>query len=110
MIRDNIRMDVENLTCTGGRRLAVIREELEKMEDDAMFLAYADALLSQMPCFRMNNSTRRNRLYLDPNLKGIIYHTIKFCDYYGFEYASIKRDIKVPLLRIWTHQKESARR
>lgn len=108
------------------------------MDDDAMFLAYADALLSQMPCFRMNNSTRRNRLYLDPNLKGIIYHTIKFCDYYGFEYASIKRDIKVPLLkietdlparvqasfspeyrllrrrwkalRIWTHQKESARR
>ena len=37
MIRDNIRMDVENLTCTGGRRLAVIREELEKMDDDAMF-------------------------------------------------------------------------
>ena len=72
------------------------------MEDDAMFLAYADALLSQMPCFRMNNSTRRNRLYLDPNLKGIIYHTIKFCDYYGFEYASIKRDIKVPLLKIET--------
>ena len=102
MIRDNIRMDVENLTCTGGRRLAVIREELEKMDDDAMFLAYADALLSQMPCFRMNNSTRRNRLYLDPNLKGIIYHTIKFCDYYGFEYASIKRDIKVPLLKIET--------
>mgnify|MGYP000391115628 FL=1 len=50
----------------------------------------------------MNNSTRRNRLYLDPNLKGIIYHTIKFCDYYGFEYASIKRDIKVPLLKIET--------
>ena len=67
-----------------------------------MFLAYADALLSQMPCFRMNNSTRRNRLYLDPNLRGIIYHTIKFCDYYGFEYASIKRDIKVPLLKIET--------
>ncbi|MFR8016475.1 MAG: 2-hydroxyacyl-CoA dehydratase family protein [Clostridiaceae bacterium] len=39
----------------------------------------------------MNRSIRRNRLYLDPNLKGIIYHTIKFCDYYGFEYASIKR-------------------
>ena len=102
MIRDNIRMDVENLTCTGGRRLAVIREELEKMEDDAMFLAYADALLCQIPCFRMNNNTRRNQLYLDPNLKGIIYHTIKFCDYYGFEYASIKKNIKVPLLKIET--------
>ena len=72
------------------------------MEEDELFLSYADVLLGQMPCFRMNRSIRRNRLYLDPNLKGIIYHTIKFCDYYGFEYASIKRDIKVPLLKIET--------
>ena len=102
MIRENIQMNVENLTCTGGRRLAVIPEDLQKMEEEAMFLAYADALLCQMPCFRMNNSTRRNRLYLDPHLKGIIYHTIKFCDYYGFEYASIKKNIKVPMLKIET--------
>ena len=102
MIRENIRMDVDNLTCTGGRRLAVTTEELEKMDEDAMFLAYADGLLGQMPCFRMNQSSRRTALYLDPNLKGIIYHTIKFCDYYGFEYASIKKNIKVPLLKIET--------
>lgn len=102
MIQDNIQMKVDNLTCTGGRRLAVLPEEMETMDEDAMFLAYADALLAQMPCFRMNNSTRRNQLYLDPDLKGIIYHTIKFCDYYGFEYASIKKNIKVPLLKIET--------
>ena len=102
MIQDNIRMKVDNLTCTGGRRLAVLPEEMEIMDEDAMFLAYADALLAQMPCFRMNNSTRRNQLYLDPDLKGIIYHTIKFCDYYGFEYASIKKNIKIPLLKIET--------
>ena len=66
MIRENIQMNVENLTCTGGRRLAVIPEDMQKMDEEAMFLAYADALLCQMPCFRMNNSTRRNRLYLDP--------------------------------------------
>lgn len=102
MIQDNIQMKVDNLTCTGGRRLAVLPEEMEIMDEDAMFLAYADALLAQMPCFRMNNSTRRNQLYLDPDLKGIIYHTIKFCDYYGFEYASIKKYIKVPLLKIET--------
>ena len=102
MIRENIRMDVDNLTCTGGRRLTVTPEELEKMDEDAMFLAYADGLLGQMPCFRMNQSSRRTALYLDPNLKGIIYHTIKFCDYYGFEYASIKKNIKVPLLKIET--------
>ena len=102
MIQDNIQMKVDNLTCTGGRRLAVLPEEMETMDEDAMFLAYADALLAQMPCFRMNNSTRRNQLYLDPDLKGIIYHTIKFCDYYGFEYASIKKNIEVPLLKIET--------
>ena len=102
MIQDNIQMKVDNLTCTGGRRLAVLPEEMEIMDENAMFLAYADALLAQMPCFRMNNSTRRNQLYLDPDLKGIIYHTIKFCDYYGFEYASIKKNIKVPLLKIET--------
>ena len=45
MIRENIRMDVDNLTCTGGRRLTVTPEELEKMDEDAMFLAYADGLL-----------------------------------------------------------------
>lgn len=55
-----------------------------------------------MPCARMNNNTRRNQLFLDPSLKGIIYHTIKFCDYYGFEYASIKNNIKVPLLKLET--------
>ena len=102
MIRDNIQMDVENLTCTGGRKLSIVQDEMWNMEEEELFLSYADVLLGQMPCFRMNRSIRRNRLYLDPNLKGIIYHTIKFCDYYGFEYASIKRDIKVPLLKIET--------
>ena len=102
MIQDNIRMRVDNLTCTGGRKLILLPEELSDMEEDVMFLAYAEALLGQLPCFRMNNNTRRNQLYLDPNLKGIIYHTIKFCDYYGFEYASIKKGIKVPLLKIET--------
>ena len=99
MIRDNLHMDVRNLTCTGGRNLAVLPEEMQEMEEDRLLLAYADALLGQMPCFRMNNNTRRNQLYLDPDLKGIIYHTIKFCDYYGFEYASIKRTSRCHSLR-----------
>ncbi len=102
MIRENIRMDVKNLTCTDNRKLSLLPEEMQDLDEDALFLAYADALLTQMPCFRMNTSTRRNQLYLDPALKGIIYHTIKFCDYYGFEYASIKKNIKVPLLKIET--------
>ncbi len=102
MIRQNIQMPVQNLTCTGNRKISLLPEDLALLDEDALFLSYADALLSQMPCFRMNTNTRRNQLYLDPNLKGIIYHTIKFCDYYGFEYASIKQNIHVPLLKIET--------
>ena len=63
MIRDNLHMDVRNLTCTGGRNLAVLPEEMQEKEEDRLLLAYADALLGQLPCFRMNNKTRRKQLY-----------------------------------------------
>lgn len=102
MIEDNMQMKVKNLTCTCGRELAVVPEELGKLDEEAMLAAYAEALLGQMPCFRMNDSVRRRQMYLDPELKGIIYHTIKFCDYYGFEYAGMKREVRVPLLKIET--------
>lgn len=102
MIRENIRTDVKNLTCTGTRNVFLDFCEWEDVSEEALFFAYGEALLSQMPCFRMNNTGRRRELFLDPNLKGIVYHTIKFCDYYGFEYAGIKRDIRVPLLKIET--------
>ena len=102
MIQTNLPLKTKNLTCTGSRSLPYAADELKELDDDALFLAYADMLLSQMPCFRMNSTSQRNKLYLDQNVKGIVYHTIKFCDYYGFEYASIKQDITVPLLKIET--------
>ena len=102
MIMDNIGMDVKNLTCTGARRISPLQGEFTETDEKIIFFAYADELLSQMPCFRMNRSEGRRDLYIDPDLRGIIYHTIKFCDYYGFEYASIKNSIKAPLLKIET--------
>lgn len=102
MIRENIRTDVKNLTCTGSRSVFLNPPQFESGNEEDLFFAYGEALLSQMPCFRMNDTSRRRELFLDPNLKGIVYHTIKFCDYYGFEYAGIKRDIMVPLLKIET--------
>lgn len=102
MIEDHLPLDVKNLTCTGGRHLGIDSKDLAQKEEDDLWLAYGEALLSQNPCFRMNQKEGRNKLYLDPNLRGIIYHTIKFCDYYGFEYASIKENIQVPLLKIET--------
>lgn len=61
---------------------------------------YAGELLGQIPCMRMTDNTGRKRLYNDPNLRGIIYHTVKFCDFYSFEYAELKDHANLPLLKI----------
>ncbi len=42
----------------------------------------------------------RKKLFNDPDLAGIIYHTIKFCDFYSFEYSRIKDEAGVPLLKL----------
>lgn len=102
LIRDSISMPVRNLTCLGNRNLIFDRKDLQEAQEEAMYHLYADAILSQVPCFRMNDSTRRNKLFMDPNVKGIIYHTIKFCDFYGFEYSNIKESLTVPILKIET--------
>lgn len=68
--------------------------------EEAFLGAYAAALLGQMPCARMGDPTSRRRLVEDPNLRGIVYHTVKFCDYYGAEYASVAREAHVPVLRL----------
>lgn len=30
----------------------------------------------------------------------MVYHTLQFCDYYGFEYAGLRHQLPVPLLKI----------
>ena len=36
----------------------------------------------------------------DPHLKAVIYHTVKFCDYYGFEYSHLRRELTQPMLKL----------
>lgn len=64
---------------------------------------YADALLNQMPCMRMDDVARRAQLVeaLGDRL-GIVYHTMKFCDYYGFEHSSLVGSVGVPLVKVET--------
>ena len=103
MIKKSIPFPVRNLTCIGNRSLSMDINALENVPDEKqLFMIYADALLSQLPCRRMNDSTARRCLYADPNLRGVIYHTIKFCDYYGFEYSEIKDKLTVPILKLET--------
>lgn len=108
MVRKNMPLPVKNLTCVSNRSLSLEADALGNASDEKeLFMAYADALLSQLPCSRMNDTVGRKSLYTDPNLHGVIYHTIKFCDYYGFEYSEIKNKLTVPILKIetdYTHQ------
>ena len=99
MVQKSMPYPVENDTCVNNRSVG----EAEPPKDlgfDELMAWYAKELLGQIPCMRMMDHSGRKRLYNDPGLKEIIYHTVKFCDFYSFEYAQIKQNVTVPLLKI----------
>ncbi len=96
-ISGKFSMPVHDDTCTGNRSIDVpgTPENIDEFID-----GYAPGLLRQTPCMRMyDNSTRGETA---KGAAGIIYHTMKFCDYYSFEYMGIKNKTGVPLLKIET--------
>lgn len=99
MVQKAMPFPVENATCVNNRTAG---QQLppENGTVDQLLEWYAGELLGQLPCMRMMDNTGRKRLYNDPNLRGIIYHTVKFCDFYSFEYAQVKQNSQVPLLKI----------
>lgn len=69
------------------------------------FRAYAELLLKKLPpCMRMLDIRERGPLAAGEGgrPRGIVYHTMRFCDYYSFEYAEMKNREDVPLLKIET--------
>lgn len=117
-----LSIPVENATCTGWRLVQTPPPTLVRAPSEAgrscgvcdvceptttsdldRFLDwYADALLNQMPCMRMNDIAARGVLIGAPGQSGVLYHTMKFCDYYGFEYLEAAKESKVPMLKIET--------
>lgn len=86
-----------DLTCTGISRDFALNE-------DFVLSSYAQSLLNQIPCLRMLKATDRTTLldgFLD-RLDGIIYHTVKFCDSYSYEYADLKKYQDLPVLLVET--------
>ncbi len=100
MIESCFDVPIRNFTCTGGRSVVLDEEALATCDEDVFFRAYAQALLAQLPCRRMIDPMGRRQLLQDPNLRGIIYHSMKFCDFYGPEYAEVKAAADVPVLKI----------
>ncbi|HOV94000.1 MAG TPA: acyl-CoA dehydratase activase [Spirochaetales bacterium] len=100
-IQQKSRLPVLNLTCTGTRSIETPPQAFIAPIDE-LLESYAGALLSQIPCMRMSNIGNRQQLVLDPNLKAVVYNTVSFCDFYGFEYAHLKNELSVPILKIET--------
>lgn len=87
-----------NLTCTGNRPpyrpIGINEDPIE---------AYANILLDSYPCIRMDDTKERLDIFTqDKRIDGVIYHTVKFCDLYSYEYADIKDRIDIPLLKLET--------
>lgn len=99
MVQNAMPFPVENETCVHNRSVGEVLPP-EDADFDALMEWYAAELLGQIPCMRMMDNTGRKRLFNDPDLKSIIYHTVKFCDFYSFEYAQVKQSVAVPLLKI----------
>ena len=103
-----IRFD---MTCTAVQRdfgFSVPEGDTLNQSDqerfDSCLHAYTHALLNQIPCMRMADASGRQRFLQDMSeqVDGIIYHTIKFCDIYSYEYTQIHKDFDLPILKIET--------
>ncbi len=90
----NIAFDI---TCTNANRHFAPRK--------ADTLAhYVRDVLTQLPCARMRDISPR-KAFLDyalPQVDGLIYHTVQFCDLYSYEYSELKRTSSTPMLALET--------
>ncbi len=100
----NIALD---LTCTGIAREYRIDAGLTEeggSRRKALLTSYAAALLGQIPCMRMAQVDGRAEALLAQaeGLDGILYHTVKFCDIYSYEYTRFKQTIELPIVKLET--------
>ncbi len=96
---------VADLTCVGGpREVGATRAELDELDDEELIGAYAGRLLDQTPCVREGDITARQQRVegLLQQVDGLVYHTVKFCDIYSYEYAYLHENADVPVLKLET--------
>ena len=97
LIADHQAKVILDLTCTGIQR----NYDLHAAQ---ILPAYAHALLDQLPCMRMAAASNRQRILeaYEKRIDGIIYHTVKFCDIYAYEYTKLHETSDLPILKIET--------
>jgi len=97
-IKNSCSVNIINFTCTGEDRIFNFESE------DNLLKGYAASLLNLTPCMRMAEDRSK---FFNKDFKGIIYNTIKFCDYYSYEYAEMKSQLNIPFLKIETDYTDS---
>ncbi len=93
-------MSVVDLTCSSFRDIAAAPDSLRDASLGEAMDWYAGALLGMTPCMRMGDVSSRRALSSTPELAGIVYNTVKFCDYYAFDYMSLQTIVDVPVLKV----------
>lgn len=90
---------VADLTCAGEERSF----HLPGAGED-LLAGYAGQLLRQVPCLRMADDTAREERIgcIAAQADGVIYHTVKFCDIYSYEYAVLRDRLRIPVLKVET--------
>lgn len=99
MVQGAMPYPVENMTCVNNRSIGETMPP-ESADLDELIHWYAGELVGQLPCMRMVDVRGRRRILEDPNLRGVVYHTVRFCDFYGLEYSQIKSSTDLPLVKI----------
>lgn len=98
--RETLGTPVVDLTCASFRNIACPPAELVESDRAHIMQWYAQALLEMLPCMRMCDVSNRRMLVELPNLAGIVYNTVKFCDYYGFDFEKLSSLASVPILKV----------
>ena len=90
----NIAFDI---TCTNAFRRFV------PQKTDTL-AQYAHDVLTQLPCARMRDISPRKAFFdrVLPQVDGLVYHTVQFCDMYSYEYSDLKRTSSAPILALET--------
>lgn len=86
-----------DITCTNASRRFVPQK--------ADTLAhYAHDVLTQLPCARMRDISPRKAFFdhVLPQIDGLVFHTVQFCDMYSYEYSDLKRTSPAPILALET--------
>ena len=98
LLEDNSVNIAFDMTC-----LDIKREfSLKKDREEPLLRHYARELLHFLPCMRMADIKAREELLESSPIDGLLYHTVKFCDIYSYEYAFIKDMSPVPVLKVET--------